>query len=168
MEISRGNLWQRLTREGKGFTAITDLITMTTANTRYDLLYMKNASQTKLARFKEILFSQSRLAGGSPKVSFYVYGSPTVSANGTPLLVRKCLAPGNIESVMECYKSPTVTNVGVLITFIQLGEGSFVRDQDLGRYLAAGSSLLISAIGDTNGIIANVAPVWAEVVQSEE
>lgn len=163
--IPGGSLWQNLSIEGKGFTAITDLIVMTTAFSRYDLFYMKNVSPEKFVRFKEFIFAQALVAAGTPQVGFYVYASPTVSANGTALTIRKVLATGTINSEMEVYKSPTVTSVGTLVNYFQVGEGAYVRDQELSRYLTPGNTVLISALGDQNGIIANFIAVWAEQEQ---
>ena len=158
-KIENSTLWQEATLNGKGFTAITGFISL--ANTsETDFFLLKNPAAGKLIRFKELQLTIG--ASATQKSIFRVYRTPTITANGTLLTTNKILSNHPNTSITEVYQSPTISARGTLINIFELDFNTYVREQDLARYLVAGSNLLITCQSGTNGIEHNLTLSWME------
>ncbi len=153
-------LWQRMSREGKGFTALTGFITIA-GTSETNLMLMRNpADSGKLVRLKDFIMT----IGGSAtqRTLFRFYRAPTITNAGGALDINKVLPIGVPTSSVLAYQSPVTSASGALIQMFSVNYFSFARDQDLGRYLVAGADLLITVQSSANNVEHNLLSVWAE------
>lgn len=151
-------LWQKLSKEGKGFTVLTPFEEIETQDETNFLIMINNGD--KLIRFKEFLMSID--ATQNQKSIFRFYRNPIVSDNGTPLDISKVQPFNGNTSTISVYYKPAITDKGSLIQIFCLDFKSLYRDQDLGRYLVPGSSVLVTVEASSNNIKHCLVIVWAE------
>jgi len=154
------DLWQILTREGKGFIAATGFTTINVL-TEVDFMLLRNpVSSGVLVRFKEFLFTIKANSGQSSLIRFYI--APTITNAGTPLTVRKVLSTGIPTSQILAYQQPTISNRGTFAQVFNIGIETYQREQGLARYLTEGSDVLITVQGVIANIEHNITTSWAE------
>lgn len=157
------NLWQTETFNGKGFTTLTQEITI--SNTlENDFFLLKNpVSSGKIVRFQNLLMY---LEKGTSVVfgTFRIYRQPTITADGTALTINKIRPSQTASSVCSAFKLPTISSRGTLVTSLRSNTEQFnQRFQDLGRYLEENNNLLVTFQPETSGTTATVLFEWLEV-----
>ncbi len=155
-------LWQEMTRDGHGFSAITNFVTIA-GTTETDFMLIRNpAASGVLARLKEFIMT---IGGSASNTSiFRFYRSPTVTSDGTPITVNKVLSIGTPTNQVLCFQTPTISARGTLVQLFAVDFESFSRDQELSRYLAEGSQLLVTVQGSVTNIEHNLVFTWAEEI----
>lgn len=164
-QISGGNgtdLWQIETFNGKGFAVSTPVLAISSVN-EFDFFLLKNPSGSgKLMRLKEIVMSLHETSGSFSSIK--IWRDPTITSDGTALMIFKVKSDQTATSVAQAFQAPTISSRGTLVNTIQLtGGGSFIRELDLSRYLVDGKNLLISI--DPSGINQQhtITMAWLEV-----
>lgn len=153
-------LWQKYSREGRGFTALSGFTTIPNTTETDFLLFKNPVSSGSLVRLKEFLLT---IGGTSAQRSiFRFYRNPTITANGTPLTVSKVLSTGIHANVLQVYQTPTISVRGSVIQLFAVDFNTYIRDQDLARFITEGANLLLSVQGSANNIEHNVSAAWAE------
>ena len=151
--------WQRMARQGKGFTTVTGFVSV--AATETDFMLIRNpANSGRLVLLKE--FGMTIGATATQQSIFRFYRAPTVTGIGTPLTVNKVLSTGTTVSVVLAYQAPTISARGTLIQAFGVDFSTLVRDQDLARFIAPGADVLITIDPDIASVDHNIVAVWAE------
>lgn len=159
-KILAESLWQKLSRDGRGFSAYTGFVTISgTAETDF-MLITNPADSGMIVRFKEFLLTIN--ATTAQKSIFKFYRSPTVTNAGTEIPVNKVLANGAYSSVLSVSQLPTITDRGVEIQLIASSNTSFSRDQELSRYMIENSTILVTVTPSNTNIEHKVLATWAE------
>lgn len=156
-----GDLWQRETLAGKGFTSITGFTTISNALENNFMLLRNPANSGKLVRLKDFLFTIG--ATNAQRSVFRIYRSPVITSLGTPLTIHKILSTQPNSSVCTSYQQPTISNRGTIIAINTIDFNTLKRDLDLSRYLTPGGDILITVQANTSGLEHNVTINWLEI-----
>ncbi len=142
-----GDNWQRAAKNGKGFIATTNEITITPATETNFLLIRNPAASGKLHRSNYLALTV-RTEGQN--VRLRIYKNPTVTADGAPVVVNNVRTTGNAP-VSQVFSQPTTTISGQLIAAYSRNSDSLDRPFDLSLYLEQGESYLITVQGTATG-----------------
>lgn len=158
-----GDLWQMGVRAGKGFTVVLPPTIVANA-TETDMLYLVNpVGSGKKLRCYFIAFGFNGTSTDKSTL-FRLYRNPTVTVNGTALTVKKLKTSGNTPVILA-YSAPTVTVRGTLCS---LGNFDFTGtkfDLNLGIYIEAGESALITLTPQVPNKEHFIVPFWLEDTQ---
>ena len=145
---AESNLWQKRTFEGQGFITTTNEITITPfAETNFILIKNPTASG-KLHRSNQLTVTV-RTEGQN--VRLRIYKNPTVTADGTPVIVNNVRTTGNAP-VSQVFSQPTATFLPTqLVAAYSRNADSLDRSFDLSLYLEQGESYLITVQGTATG-----------------
>lgn len=158
--VSVVDLWQKMSRAGQGFTSLTGFVTVS-GTVETDFMLIRNPlGSGVLIRLKEFMLTTGSSATQSS--IFRIYRNPTVTSTGTPLTISKVLTTAAQNPAALTYQSPTISNRGILIQLFEVDFRTFIRDQELSRYIPAGTDILITVQGSTTNLEHNVLAVWAE------
>jgi hypothetical protein len=160
--LRTGDLWQRETNNGKGFSVITPDITIS-SSAESDLFIVRNPNASgKLIRFNEFMMT-ARKGTGQVVGDFRVYRNPTITANGTSVAIQKIKPSQSASSVCSAYHSPTISARGTLINKFSIDVNHTEhRLISLGRYLEANNNQLITFEPQTGGTIISFFANWIE------
>jgi len=152
--------WSVLVKDGKGFVATSDALTVT-GSTETDFMLLKNpASSGKYVRFKEFLFSIDSSTTQGSIVRFY--RDPTITANGTSLAANKLKKSQSDTAVATIFKTPTISARGTLLEVFQIGLGVFNRDLMIARFLEENENMLVTVQGTKVNVVHALTVLWAE------
>ena len=133
---------------GKAFSVTTGFITAgaTTSETPFLLIRNPNASG-KTCKFNRIIVS----APSSGVVSYNMYMTPTITANGGALTVVGCRQTGQAGNVTLFNSLPSASANGTLFFSSRAGS-AYPYALDFGRWLEANNNILITVIQSVNSI----------------
>lgn len=141
------NLWQKRAFEGQGFITTTNEITITPAAETNFVLIRNPTASGKLHRSNNLVLTV-RTEGQNVRVR--IYKNPTVTADGTPILVNNVRTSGN-PPVSQVFTLPTTSSPGELMAAYSRNADSLDRSLDLSLYLEQGESYLITVQGTAPG-----------------
>ena len=154
------SLWQQYTIDGRGFTIASDFVSVGTAETDFFLL-INPANSGKLVRLQEFLLTQGGTA--AQKTVWRIYRNPIYSSPGIAVTILKILSTGNINTILQAYKSPVITNRGTFTQVFSNDFNTYQRLQELGRYITPSTILLITVQPANQNIPHNFTASWAEI-----
>jgi hypothetical protein len=159
-QLATTDAWEQYVKDNKGFAVSFGATVAGKDLTPY--MQLKNPSGSgKNIIIKSITMGLNASAGVS---TFYLYKTPTITADGTGLTENN-LNDLSVTATAQAFSVPTVSAYGSLIaTYILSGTGisSFRLDSQLGIYIRANSSFLIAVDPDVNNMSYAVNIWWAE------
>ncbi len=141
---------QSVTSSDKVFSVSTNIFPVADGAERSLMLVKNPAGSGKKLKIFSISYTEVQIS--SARITFRTYANPTVSANGmalTPVNFHVKSTP--ITSVMQFYKSPTITADGSLMDAREAGQ-SFTANLELNNQiiLDEGQSLLITGLSNNS------------------
>lgn len=133
--------------------------------TELNVMLIRNPSgSTRTVNIKKLIYNNSHTVSSQLRIRVYV--APTVTGTGTGVTeVALDVGSGNTASA-EIYTSPTTSANGTQILDLMTLGGAAAQDKAIdfpdGFQLRPNSDLLITAVSDGTGRIANVSIVWEE------
>lgn len=158
--VNNTTLWQKMSRNGQGFTAVTGFVTVS-GTAEFDFMLIRNPGLSgNLVRLKEFFLT---VGGAVTNTSiFRFYRAPTITNTGAAITINKVLSSSSTASTTLAYQSPTISNRGGLIQLFSVDFKTLDRDQELSRYLVEGADILVTVQGSVTNIEHNVVFVWGE------
>jgi len=156
-----GDLWQRLTFQGKGFATTPTFTTISNTNENDYLLLINPEGSGRVGRLKEFIINSKMKSTNSTVYRFY--RNPIITNNGTQLTISKIRADLTNSSVFQAFQTPSISNKGSLIAYHSIGFTYERIDLKLARYLIDGAKLLVTIQPEVSGNEHGVIPSWAEV-----
>jgi hypothetical protein len=159
-QLATTDAWETYVKENKGF-AVSYAATVAGKDlTPY--MQLKNPSGSGInVIIKSITMGLNASAGVS---TFYLYKTPTITADGTGLSENN-LNDLTVTANAQAYSAPTTSSNGSLVaTYVLSGNGisSFRLDSQLGIYIRPNTSFLIAVDPDINNMSYAVNIWWAE------
>jgi hypothetical protein len=142
--------------DGVGFVVINS---NTSSASPEDVLYLINGF-TKTLRITEIAIHNFDTAGAS---AWDLFLNPTVSNNGTSLIIRNRNTNNTTVSTAAAFRNPTVTNTGVLIWTTTTDGNLKAKILDPHISLSPGDRLLLRRTGSGGGNNQRIMFQWIEV-----
>lgn len=130
-----------------------------------NVMLIRNPSgSSRTVTLKKLVYNNSHTVSSYLRVRIYI--APTVTSTGTGVSeVALDVGSGNTASA-EIYTSPTTSANGTQILDLLTLGGSSGQDRAIdfpdGFQLRANTNVLITAISDGTGRIANVSVIWEE------
>lgn len=128
------------------------------------MLFRNPSGSGKTVKLKRLIYNNSHTVSSNLRIRVYV--DPTVSSDGTGVTeVALDIGSGNTPGA-EVFSSPTTSANGTQVLDLMTTGGASASDGKFefseGSQLRANHSLLITAISDGTGRIANISLVWEE------